>query len=88
MPEAVAVLAVVVVTVVAWIGAWMHARNPANHNAADEIARLVQRAAWLEHRLVIAKRERWDGDMVATLSDEFDATSQELMRTKARARSQ
>ena len=58
MPEALAVVAVVVVTIVAWVGAWLHTRNPANQNVTDEIARLRQHASWLEQRVALAERAR------------------------------
>ena len=85
MPEALAVLAVVVVTIVAWFGAWMHARNPANYNARDEVARLRQHSAWLHQRLELAQRERWGGDMIASLSDEIEATAEQLARASRRS---
>ena len=83
MPEAFAVLAVVVVTIVAWFSAWMHARNPANTNAQAEIARLRQHAAWLEQRMEVAQREKWGGDMIATLSDEMEGTARQLVRARS-----
>ena len=82
MPEALAVLAVFVVAIAAWLGAWMHTRNPANYNARDEVARLQQQAAWLEQRLAVAQRERWSPDMVDVLCDEIDQTSEHLARAK------
>ena len=81
MPEALAVVAVFVVTVVAWLGAWLNARNPAGYQARDEIARLQHHASWLEQRLVIAQREKWGGDMIEAISAELAATAGELERT-------
>lgn len=80
MPEALAVVAVFVVTVVAWVGAWLHARNPANQNVHDEIARLRQHVGWIEQRIELAERERWGTDMVATLMDEKAAAAEHLAR--------
>ena len=85
MPEALAVVAVAVVTIVAWFGAWMHTRNPANYKPHDEIARLRQRAVWIQQRLEVAQRERWGSDMIATLLDELGATAEQLARLQARA---
>src|SRR4051812_9083338 len=47
MPEAFVVLAVIAVTLLAWFGAWMQARNPASLNRVEESHRLRQHAAWL-----------------------------------------
>ena len=85
MPEALAVLAVFVVAIVAWFGAWMHTRNPANYDARGEVARLRQHAAWLEQRLELAQRERWGGDMVASLQEEVESTAQQLARAARRS---
>jgi hypothetical protein len=84
MPEALAVVAVFVVTVIAWVGAWLNARNPAGYPARDEIARLQHHAAWLEQRLVVAQRECWGGEMIAAISAELAATAGELERTIGR----
>jgi len=86
MPEALVVLAVFVVTIAAWLGAWMHARNPANYNVRLEIERLKQQAAWLEERLDVACRERWATDMIASISDELGAITQQLAQISAAAR--
>jgi hypothetical protein len=84
MPEALAVVAVFVVAVVAWLGAWLHARDPANYNARAEVERLRHHAVWLQQRLEVAQREAWSEDMVANLSDELDATVRQLEQTDAR----
>jgi hypothetical protein len=80
MPEAFAVLAVVVVCVAAYVAALLRSRDPSLHNAADELARLHQHEAWLRQRLALAERERWGADMIAGLGDELRATSQQLAR--------
>ena len=83
MPEALAVVAVLVVTLIAWVGALLHARDPANHNGAAEVARLRHHAAWLEQRLERAQREGWGSDMIRPLSDEIAAVSAQLQRVSA-----
>jgi hypothetical protein len=85
MPEALAVLVVFVVTLVAWAGAWMHARDPANTNAREEVERLRHHAAWLEQRIDVAQREKWDGEMIDNLSAELAATTQQLAQTRMNA---
>ena len=83
MPEALAVAVVFIVAIVAWFGAWLNARNPANYNARDEMARLRHHAAWLEQRLETAQRERWGEDMVENISDELATTSAQLEQLAA-----
>jgi hypothetical protein len=86
MPEALAVFAVVVVSIAAWFGAWMHTRNPANYKPHDEIARLQQRAAWLGPRIEVAQRERWGDDMMAALLDERSETVEQLALCREQGR--
>ena len=74
MPEALAVLAVLVVAVVAWVGAWMQARDPAQQNPHEDFAQAQQQAAWLEQRLEVARRENWERHLVASLSEELEVT--------------
>ena len=88
MPEALVVVAVVVVTLIAWVGAWLHARNPANQNPHHETERLRHQALWLEARLDVALREKWTTDMISSLSDELGATTQQLAQASARAEKQ
>lgn len=78
MPEALAILAVFVVVVVAWVGAWMQARDPASQNPVENLQRLQVHAAWLEQRLHVARRENWGDDMVAGLTEELRMTSEQL----------
>lgn len=80
MPEVLAVVAVFVVTLIAWIGAWLHARDPANQNVHDDIQRLRQHAAWLDRRIEVAQRERWGGDMIVSLEEERQTTMRALAR--------
>ena len=86
MPEAFAVVAVFVVAIVAWVGAWMHARNPANFNARDESERLRQHAQWVEQRLERAQRERWGDEMMAALHDERATLNRQIADTETRGR--
>jgi hypothetical protein len=85
MPEAFAVLAVVVVAFASWLGAWMHTRNPANDNPRSELLRLQLHAAWLEDRLGVAERENWSSEMTARLAEELGSTLQQLRQAAARA---
>lgn len=77
MPEALAVLAVFVVAVVAWVGAWLHARDPANYKPHEEHSRLQHHEGWLQSRLETARREKWSEDMVANLEADLEAARSE-----------
>lgn len=78
MPEALAIVAVFVVVVIAWVGAWMQARDPASQNPVEDLQRLRVHAAWLEQRLHVARRENWGDAMVASLTEELRVTSDQL----------
>ena len=84
MPEALAIVAVAAVVVVAFIGAWLQERNPARQDARADLERLRQHAAWLEQRLEIAGRENWDDSMIASLAAEHAATLRQLAEGRAR----
>src|SRR5262245_12144764 len=85
MPEALAVAAVLVVALAAWVGAWLHARNPANFNARDEADRLRAQAEWIERRLAVAERERWGKDMTETLLLERAEVARQLAELEMRS---
>ena len=74
MPEALAVLAVFVVAIAAWVGAWMQSRDPAQQNPREDFAQAQQQTAWLEQRLEVARREKWESHLVASLTEELEAT--------------
>jgi hypothetical protein len=80
MPEAFAVVIVFVVALGVYVGALIHSRNPANFNARQDLERLRQQEAWLRQRLHLAEQEKWSGDMVARLTEELGATSQQLAK--------
>lgn len=85
MPEALVVLGVLAVALISWLGAWLHTRNPANTNPAEEAARLREHVAWLEQRLEVARRENWGGEMVAGIAAELSTTSRQLESSGQRA---
>lgn len=78
MPEALALFFVFVVAVASYVGAKIHAANPANYSRPAEISRLKERQSWLQSRLRLARREDWDREMIARLTDELAATTAEL----------
>ena len=78
MPEAFAIVAVFVVAVVVYVGAWLQSRDPRKRNAAEELAQLRQHHGWLRERLEVARRERWGEEMVTQLAAEHEALSRRL----------
>jgi hypothetical protein len=86
MPEAFAVLVVFVISVAAYIGALITARDPARQNVVEDLATLRQHHAWLRQRLDVARRENWDEEMVGNLEAEQMATAEEINRKERRER--
>ena len=80
MPEALVIVAVFVVALVAFVGAWIQSRNPAGVDVMSESARLKHHAAWLSQRLQRAQREKWEAEMVNNLEAELEVTSRALGR--------
>lgn len=78
MAESLTVLALLVLTILAWIIAQRRARNSANRSPRLELERLQHQAMWLEERLDTARRERWARDMIASISDDLAATTQRI----------
>jgi ABC-type uncharacterized transport system fused permease/ATPase subunit len=83
MPEAFAVLLVFVVSVSAYVAARLHSSNPANASPAADFQRLRQHRAWLEERLRLAWREKWDQIMISRLVDQIEAVDADLARQTA-----
>ena len=78
MPEALAILFILIVAGGVYLYAWVQARNPARRNAAEDQARLERHEAWLRQRLELAKRERWGADMVRSIEAELLTTRERL----------
>ncbi|MEO6246390.1 MAG: hypothetical protein ABIQ12_13225 [Opitutaceae bacterium] len=74
MPEAFAVLAVLIVALVAWFGAWTQARDPAQQNPREDFTQAQQEAAWLEERLELARREKWESHLQVSLNEKLAVT--------------
>ena len=87
MPEAFAVLLVFVVSVSAYVAAKVNTSNPANSNPVADFQRLRQHRAWLEERLRLAWREKWDQIMISRLADEIEAVDADLVKRTAPQRS-
>jgi hypothetical protein len=83
MPEALALVAVVVIAVVIYFAMWMQTRDPAMYKPHEEHVRLQQQVRWLEERLAAAEREQWGEDMVAAIEAEHAVTVQQLAQMSA-----
>jgi hypothetical protein len=84
VPEAFACLFVFAVCVAAYIGATLNARDPARHNASEDLATLRRHHAWLEQRLAVAVRENWGDDMVAQIAAERAQAAARIWAREAR----
>jgi hypothetical protein len=78
MPEALAVLVVFVVCVIAYVGALLRARDPSQFDPRQERARLHEQRIWLEHRRALARKENWDHGMIARIETDLAETSRAL----------
>jgi hypothetical protein len=76
MPEALAVLVVFVVCVIACVGALLRARDPSDPH--QERVRLHEQRVWLEHRRTLARKENWDHGMIARIEADLAETSRAL----------
>lgn len=80
MPEALACLFVFVVSVIAYIGARIHAANPAYYNLNAEHIRLSRYRTVLQERLRLAERENWEPAMRDRIFEELEMTEATLGR--------
>jgi hypothetical protein len=83
MPGTLVILSVMaVIAIAAWLAAWTHTRDPANHDAREDFRRLQRHAAWLEQRLDLARREKWGAEMITSLSIQLGEACHELSRAR------
>jgi hypothetical protein len=80
MPEALAVLIVLIVSVVVYFSARLHAANPANYRPAEELQRLEQQNEWLTEKLSRAERENWGTEMHESIRRELEKNRAEKSR--------
>lgn len=80
MPEALAIVAVFVVAVVIYIGMWIQSRDPALHNAQEDLIRLRHQVTWLEERHSRAQREQWGEEMVGAIVAERESAARQLAK--------
>jgi hypothetical protein len=87
MPEALAVLVVLVVSIAIWLGAWWQMRGTPQLSTPADLERLRHHESWLRQRLERAQREQWGADMVDGIAAELRLTSETLRRASvARSR--
>lgn len=86
MPATLILLPALALALVAWLGAWWYTRDAAKHGARNELQRMWNHAAWLEQRLDTARRERWDHEMIVSVSNQLSAACAQLARAQMRAR--
>lgn len=83
MPGALVILGLlIVVAIAAWIAAWCQTRDPSRNDPREEFRQLQRHAAWLEQRLDLARRERWNSDMIADLSRQLGDACQQLSQAR------
>jgi hypothetical protein len=89
MPGLMPLLAVaLIVAVAAWFLAWHHTRRITRPNPREEYRQLQRHASWLEQRLDQARRERWDPEMITTLSNQLGVACRQLNRLRNGIRDQ
>lgn len=86
MPATFLLLPAVVIGMIAWITAWWYTRHQARSSPRDELERLRNHAAWLEQRLDTARQERWEHEMIVSLSDQLGSACHELASARNRDR--
>jgi hypothetical protein len=74
MSQSLALLVLVAIVVAFWIDGWAHAQKIADYVTRHEIERLHYQIGWLRDRLELARRENWDGETIASLEAELEAT--------------
>jgi hypothetical protein len=77
MPETLAVILVLVVSLGAYVAGVVQARRPIADYAAER-SRARAQQAWLLEQMARARRENWDDAMVAELERQLAATTAEL----------
>jgi hypothetical protein len=82
MPATFILLPALVVGLIAWLVASVYTRRNAREGSRDKVQRLRNHALWLEQRLDLARRERWDRDMIVSLSDQLGVACHELARAR------
>lgn len=83
MPEALAIVAVFLVSVVIYVVLWIQSRDPALYDPRKELVRLEHHVTWLEHRLAVARRENWGGTMEQAIVAELETARVERARLAA-----
>ena len=86
MPATLVLIPVLILALAASLAAWWYTRDGAHHGTRDELQRMWNHAAWLEQRLDTARRERWDHEMIVSVSNQLAAACAQLASAQTRAR--
>jgi hypothetical protein len=86
MPASFIIVPAVLIGLIAWMAAWWYTRTSKRDGPRDELQRLRNHACWLEQRLDIARQERWDAEMIISLSDQLGTACHELACAQRRRR--
>ncbi len=78
MPEAAAIFFVLTVSLGVIVYAGLQALDPAKRNLEADRRQLRHQHAWLTEQLAQAKRENWDQQMIARLTDQLDDATRKL----------
>jgi hypothetical protein len=86
MPVTLFLVPALLIALIAWIAAWRYTHTAEPEPPRDEVERLRNHALWLEQRLDLARREKWDRAMVADLSHQLGLACDELARARQQRR--
>jgi hypothetical protein len=85
MQAALILLVAFTIGLLSWLVAWRYTRHP-RQRRQDEFIRARNQALWLEQRLDMARRERWDHAMIVQLSAQLGVACAQLAQARHRAR--
>lgn len=86
MPVTLFLVPALLIALIAWIAAWRYTHVVDRAAPRDELQRLRNHALWLEQRLDIARREKWDRAMLEDLSHQLGLACEELARARRQTR--
>lgn len=86
MPVTLFLVPGLLIALIAWIAAWRYTHTIERDGPRDHLQRLRNHAAWLEQRLDVARREKWDRAMILDLSHQLGVVCEELSRARRETR--
>jgi hypothetical protein len=85
MIEIFPILFVAAIAIGAYAGARNYAASSVNRGVRTDLIRIKAQQAWLQSRVLRARRENWEVDMLSHLEDQLAATEVELANNRAQA---